>query len=80
MIVHLFYVKEVTTKMSVNFSCKDCVPPVRHVGCHSTCEKYIAEKNNNDKRLEEEHMKSASRIRTNSNGTYFKGKRGSNRV
>lgn len=27
--------------MSV-FSCKDCKE--RHLGCHSTCEKYIAEK------------------------------------
>ena len=24
--------------------CKDCVPPKRHVGCHSTCEQYRKEK------------------------------------
>ena len=23
------------------FSCKGCVPPKRHAGCHSTCEEYI---------------------------------------
>lgn len=26
------------------FSCKDCVPPERHTGCHQTCEKYIEDK------------------------------------
>lgn len=24
--------------------CKDCVPPKRHVGCHSSCKEYIDEK------------------------------------
>ncbi len=24
--------------------CKDCVPPQRHVGCHSTCKEYLEEK------------------------------------
>lgn len=24
--------------------CKDCVPPKRHIGCHSTCEEFLAEK------------------------------------
>lgn len=24
--------------------CRNCVPPKRHIGCHSTCEKYLAEK------------------------------------
>ena len=25
-------------------SCTGCVPPKRHLGCHSTCPEYIAEK------------------------------------
>ena len=24
--------------------CKDCVPPVRYLGCHAKCEQYKAEK------------------------------------
>lgn len=24
--------------------CQDCVPPVRHPGCHDTCKKYQQEK------------------------------------
>lgn len=24
--------------------CRYCVPPVRHIGCHGTCEKYKKEK------------------------------------
>ena len=31
------------------FSCKGCVPPTRHATCHSTCEKYIKEKEAYDK-------------------------------
>ena len=30
------------------YSCKNCVPPIRHEGCHSTCEKYLAEKEANE--------------------------------
>lgn len=26
------------------FSCKNCVPPDRHPGCHGTCPKYLKEK------------------------------------
>lgn len=33
--------------MSVKFSCKGCTE--RYVGCHSSCEKYIAEKAENDR-------------------------------
>ena len=22
-------------------TCKECTPPTRHVGCHSTCQKYL---------------------------------------
>ena len=25
------------------FSCKNCVPPERHPGCHGTCPKYLEE-------------------------------------
>lgn len=27
-----------------DFTCKDCVPPKRHVGCHATCEEYKQDK------------------------------------
>ena len=27
-----------------NFSCKNCTPPERHPGCHSTCPVYLKEK------------------------------------
>lgn len=27
------------------FSCKGCVEPKRHTGCHATCEDYIKERN-----------------------------------
>lgn len=30
--------------------CKDCVPPDRHPGCHSTCKEYI---NQNKKHIQE---------------------------
>lgn len=30
--------------------CKDCVPPIRHPGCHAKCSKYLEEK----AKLEEE--------------------------
>ena len=38
--------------------CKDCVPPDRHVGCHSSCEKYLKEKQewNNYKSDLQEHI------------------------
>jgi hypothetical protein len=26
------------------FSCRNCVPPERHPGCHGTCAKYLKEK------------------------------------
>lgn len=53
------------------FSCKDCTE--RHVGCHSTCEKYISEKAENDRLRDAEH-KRHNDMSTNSNGTYFSGK------
>ena len=40
--------------MAAFFSCKGCTE--RHVGCHATCEKYIAEKAEND-RIREEAQK-----------------------
>ncbi len=24
--------------------CKDCIPSIRHVGCHAKCEQYLKEK------------------------------------
>lgn len=29
--------------------CKNCNPPVRHLGCHDTCEKYLEYKAENDR-------------------------------
>lgn len=31
--------------------CKDCVPPKRHVGCHSTCETYLEAKRKYDEEM-----------------------------
>ncbi|MBQ5655947.1 MAG: hypothetical protein IIV14_00750 [Bacteroidaceae bacterium] len=41
------------------YPCKDCVPPKRHVGCHSTCKEYsdIQEEN----RAEREAMQEEAR-------------------
>lgn len=55
------------------FSCKGCTE--RHVGCHSTCEKYITEKAENDKLREKEHeLKKKYQMDSHSNGTYYGGK------
>lgn len=56
--------------MAVKYSCKGCTE--RHVGCHSTCQKYIAEKAEND-RLKSLNAKQPS-IHLNSNGTMYSGK------
>lgn len=32
--------------------CKNCVPPKRHPGCHSTCEQYLKEKTEYEKQKE----------------------------
>lgn len=32
--------------------CKDCVPPIRHSGCHGTCERYLKEKAEYEKQKE----------------------------
>lgn len=56
-------------------SCKNCVAPERHVGCHATCEKYIAEKRELDKineLLRRENIIKQTTIY--SNGTYNRGK------
>lgn len=37
--------------------CKNCVPPKRHIGCHSTCEIYISNKEAHNKRKKEENDK-----------------------
>lgn len=29
--------------------CKNCVPPERKIGCHATCEKYLAERSELDR-------------------------------
>lgn len=39
----------------MNNVCRTCTK--RHIGCHSTCEKYIKEKQDNDKIREERRRK-----------------------
>lgn len=34
-------------------SCRYCVPPKRHIGCHSTCEEYIRAKKEYDAEQDE---------------------------
>ena len=53
------------------FSCKGCVPPKRHVGCHATCEDYIRESEENN-RVREQKQK--NKVSLNSNGTMYSGK------
>lgn len=36
------------TQLGAIKCCKGCVPPERHEGCHSTCEKYQKEKKAHD--------------------------------
>lgn len=31
------------------YSCRNCVPPKRHPGCHAVCEAYLKEKETCDK-------------------------------
>lgn len=41
----------------MNFECcKGCVPPKRHVGCHSECEEYLKDKEELKKRKEQIKM------------------------
>lgn len=49
--------------MSV-WCCKDCVPPKRHIGCHSTCEEYITSKKAYDEKMlrEREEKEISNRI------------------
>lgn len=56
------------------FSCKGCTE--RHVGCHSTCEKYITEKAENDRLREKEHelKKQCQADYSHTNGTYYGGR------
>lgn len=32
--------------------CRECVPPERHMGCHGTCKRYLAEKKAHEEELE----------------------------
>lgn len=56
----------------VNFPCRNCIAPKRHIGCHGTCEEYIKAKAHNDelndmrrreKQEETAQYENASRIR-----------------
>ena len=53
-------------------SCYQCTE--RHVGCHSTCEKYIQEKTAHTAAKEAERAQHSENYRTNTNGTYYAGK------
>lgn len=44
---------------NVGFSCKDCTE--RHVGCHTTCEKYKAEKAEHEAKHEAEYKERLER-------------------
>lgn len=57
------------------FSCKDCTN--RHIGCHSTCERYISEKAENDRLRELEHKRRNDENSLNSSG--FSNKRDNKR-
>lgn len=56
------------------YCCKDCTK--RCLGCHSTCEGYIAQKAEHDERRLHEHHENRV-ISLNSNGTYYSGKHSS---
>lgn len=45
--------------------CNGCVPPKRHLNCHSTCKEYIKEKTKwkEDKKKIRENLKDTPRIR-----------------
>ena len=59
--------------MAIVFSCKNCVPPKRHLGCHSTCEEYIKQKAEHDEARKKNQNYNQS-ITLNSNGTFYSGK------
>jgi hypothetical protein len=42
-------------------SCKDCVPPERHPGCHSKCEKYLQQKAAHDALREADYKRRRTR-------------------
>lgn len=39
------------------YSCKGCVAPKRHPGCHGTCPEYLADKEQHDKEKAEADKK-----------------------
>lgn len=46
-----------------NICCRKCEPPKRHVGCHSTCEKYLTERREFEElKAEIEKVKSVERL------------------
>ena len=45
-------------KINVIKCCKDCVPPKRHIGCHSSCKEYLNERMEHDK-IKNEYLKHA---------------------
>ena len=41
--------------MQIIDCCKECVAPIRHIGCHATCEEYIEQSKRNEKVREARH-------------------------
>ena len=41
--------------------CKDCVPPKRHGGCHSTCPEYIAQQIVHEAQREKDYQEKIAR-------------------
>ena len=67
----IYHSEEVDTIMAI-FSCKDCTE--RHVGCHSTCPKYLQEKAEHDKLREKIQKQNNNDFHLNSNGIEWAGK------
>ena len=51
-----------------NSPCKDCKPPIRHVGCHDHCDRYLACKAEHEK---EKEKRSKDIAKTNSKHVRF---------
>lgn len=40
--------------MTNNLKCKNCKPPIRHPGCHATCQNYLSWKEEHDQEAKAE--------------------------
>jgi hypothetical protein len=55
--------------------CRYCIPPERHIGCHSTCEKRQIWKEANDQRVKIERLERVGWVDTKTFNDRMKGKR-----